>query len=385
MRSRRGSRVWGALLALGVAACGGSSADPDLGLEGPPGAVQGNATARQNEALQSTGATRLVLQAGGPGFQEGSAIAFDADNNFVVLGYFIGSIGFPDGSSFQAPGPELNLIIVKYHHTGRILWVRTFGAIPGSSDPLRSRSLAVDRWGNVVFAAFSSSPVDFGGGRLSPGGFLVKLNPNGDYVWSRELHVDDGLLQDARVETDRDGNIIFAGTLIGTLDFGSGQRTSAGGGREPSAVLAKFSANNPLIWVNVDPRPSRAAGLAVEDDGDLIQCTQGAEGPGSLSGATVTKLNRHGRQIWSRTFEASGGYLLLLQVAVQGNTVVAVGALLGSAHIAGRQLKADLPKGLFIGLTAGDGRDLWARALGRLALSVAMADNCCRSRESAEI
>jgi hypothetical protein len=112
---------------------------------------------------------------------------------------------------------------------GTHLWSRRFG---GTSFD-QGLGVAVDGSGNVLVTGVFEGTVDFGGGPLTSAGiidiFVAKYSgTDGSHVWSRRFGstiFDEGL----GVAVDGSGNVLVTGVFEGTVDFGGGPLTSAGG------------------------------------------------------------------------------------------------------------------------------------------------------------
>ena len=95
--------------------------------------------------------------------------------------------------------------------------------------PVRQLTVAS---GNVVLAGTFFGSVDFGGGTLSSAGgrdaFVTKFSPDGELLWSKRLgdSLDQGTLF---VSAGSDSSIAVAGNLFGAIDLGGGALVSAGG------------------------------------------------------------------------------------------------------------------------------------------------------------
>jgi len=354
--------------------CGGSLA-PGVGTESEPG-EQEKVQSEEVELSQrlSRGETRLVLQSHGFDDERPSAIAIDAERNIIVLAAFRYVANFGTGL-LTAPSPgAFNLAIVKYRWDGQPLWVRIFGTAPGFTGDAYAQSLAVDPNGDIVFAGRNLGPIDFGGGLIPAGGFLVKLSAAGSLVWSRPLSVELNLF-DSELIVDHAGNIALAGSFDGVLDFGTGRVHAARrpNGSASSAFLAKFDSRGRALWVYADPLVSEGLGLAVEDDGDLLLCGWEALGPQLAQTPHVIKFNPPGRQMWARRLMGAQGFLR--KVAVQGGTVVALGRFAGTLQFAGHELTPHGAGMLLAAFSNVDGRELWAGSFDADGRGLSMNDN----------
>ncbi len=135
---------------------------------------------------------------------------------------------------------------------GNLLWGKRFG----NSATQYAFRVAVDGAGNSAMTGYFAGSVDFGGGALTSAGgydiYVVKLDPAGNHIWSKRF--GDSSNQYGQygwgVALDSGGNTILTGYYYGTIDFGSGPHTVTGG---RDIFLAKFSPNGTLLWDHVFP------------------------------------------------------------------------------------------------------------------------------------
>ncbi|WP_437971971.1 SBBP repeat-containing protein [Sorangium sp. So ce260] len=131
---------------------------------------------------------------GGAGTDSAYAVATDTEGNLYVTGYFSGTVDFGAGPLVSAGATDV--FVLKLDPAGHALWSRRFGS---SSYGEAGTKIALDASGNILLggnyggATFDGPPpVDFGGGPLpwaydfsSSAVFLVKLDPDGNHLWSR--------------------------------------------------------------------------------------------------------------------------------------------------------------------------------------------------------
>src|SRR5260370_27876741 len=116
-------------------------------------------------------------------------------------------------------------------------WVLGLGGAGGDC----GQSVAIDSSGNTVAAGFFQGTVNFGSGALTSAGgydmFIAKYSSAGVCLWSRRFGgAGDEIVK--RVALDGSGNIVVVGKFSGTSDFGGRVLTSAGG---PELFIAKAS------------------------------------------------------------------------------------------------------------------------------------------------
>lgn len=122
---------------------------------------------------------------GGPQDDIATDVVVDADGDTVVTGLFFGEMDVGNGSLLTGSPTLPNLFVVKLDPSGDVLWARRFSGFTAPSVP----HISLDPAGNVVLAGGLRGSVDFGGGALTSTGssdvFLVELDLDGDHSWSR--------------------------------------------------------------------------------------------------------------------------------------------------------------------------------------------------------
>ena len=114
--------------------------------------------------------------------------------------------------------------------------------------------------------------VDFGAGAVKARGktdiFLVKYDPNGKQLWSKQFGGNDDDVG-AGLAVDEFGNLILAGWFWRTIDFGGGPRESAG---QNDMVLDKFGPDGSHLWSHSygGDQPDFARGVALTKDGAAV-------------------------------------------------------------------------------------------------------------------
>jgi len=107
-------------------------------------------------------------------------------------------------------------------------WVSTFG---GTSNDI-GEDIAVDSSGNSYITGSFQGTVDFGGGNVTSAGgadiIVLKLNSSGTFQW---VNTYGGTSSDVGegITVDSSGNSYITGWFRETVDFGAGNVTSAGG------------------------------------------------------------------------------------------------------------------------------------------------------------
>ena len=125
-------------------------------------------------------------------------------------------------------------------------WSMSFG------DALEQTALstAIDQAGNVIVAGAMKGTVDFGGGPITspPNGayFITKMDATGKYLWTKVFgeSIDSSL----SVTADSTGKIFVACTSSTKINFGGGLKNNID---PPDVFIAKLNEDGDHVWSNV--------------------------------------------------------------------------------------------------------------------------------------
>lgn len=211
--------------------------------------------------------SQLLYQLGNIGQTNGHSITTDKDSNLVIAGTFQGILNCnPKGARYEIESNvgSIDIFFAKYTKTGELLWAKSLGTtgIDNVSD------IAVDNSGNVFVAGYFGSenipgrfidldPSSKEDLKYGPGGidcFLIKLKPNGDYLWGFVLgNISDNsteIIWD--IEVTSSGQIYASGVFAGTVDFnprGTRNRVTCPKSNH-GYFAAKYDKDGKNIWVN---------------------------------------------------------------------------------------------------------------------------------------
>ena len=127
--------------------------------------------------------------------------------------------------------PAPGMFLVKMDPAGNHVWSKNIAATTVAS--IEPRSIAMDGSSQFVVTGAQSQAVDYGGGLVSGSSFLAKFAPSGAHLWSKGLST----MSVSRVAVDGAGRTLVIGTFSGTIDLGSGPIPSSGG---TDSILAVF-------------------------------------------------------------------------------------------------------------------------------------------------
>lgn len=192
-------------------------------------------------SLDTNGAHLWSKSFGGVGSDGVTALVAAPDGGCALTGMFIDSIDFGGGA---LPSVEYDVYVARLTASGDHVWSKRFGG----AGLQEGRALAFDPQGALFVSGDNEGSIDLGGGVLATAGqadvFLAKLDENGNTLWGKAFG-DPGLQLPWSVAADSGGNVILAGSMEGTVDFGTGPLTSTGGF---DAFLAKFDPSGVPLW-----------------------------------------------------------------------------------------------------------------------------------------
>ncbi|MDI1355396.1 MAG: T9SS type A sorting domain-containing protein [bacterium] len=320
---------------------------------------------------------------------KGTAIKEDYQGNVLSYGWFLNTVDFDPG-----PGTyTLNSLgdapyITKFDASGNLIWARHFRnyftSLSGSNT--RPTKFDVDNIGNVYCTGIISDILDFDPGpgtyTMGPGArdaFICKLDPNGNFLWARQI-ADSGH-GGADLIVDGNGDILIIGSFSSANnDFDPGPSTyslSPFGGRD--GYVCKLSSAGNFMWAKQlggsgDDNPTS---IALDAGGRLIVCgkfTAGADfdpGPGTytMNGANgsafVCTLSNAGSFVNAWQVGNSASTPVQIRIAGNGNNVLFVSFNTSVDADPGPGLLIFNPTGLgsnyFVGEYNSNGSLLWAR------------------------
>jgi Fibronectin type III domain/Beta-propeller repeat len=155
--------------------------------------------------------------------------------------------------------------------SGAFVWSTHFGGSVAGVDNAKPVGIVVDGTGASIVLGTLNGSVNFGGGSLTSAGggdiYLVKYSSTGGYVWSKRFGGTSNEVPKG-IAIDSSGNIVITGFFGGTVDFGGGALT----GTSASGFVAKYSSAGAHVWSR------RLSTGSVLDEGTAI----GVDGAGNV-------------------------------------------------------------------------------------------------------
>ncbi len=305
--------------------------------------------------------------------QDGIGVAVDAAGNVVIAGLFWGTVNFGGGTLTSAG--DWDVYVAKLDAAGNHLWSRRFGDASGQL----TRAMTLDSQGNILLAGHSYGSVDFGGGPISSAGdadvFMAKFDPDGNHIWSQGFG-DAGNQLAYALATDQSDNVILSGRFTGKLDFGNGTLISAGG---MDIYIAKFDAAGNILWSESfgDAAEQSTFSVAVDAVGNIVSAgilagtADFGGGPLTSAGAGdiyVAMFDGDGNHRWSRRFgDADDQTANAVRVDGNGDIVVA-GDFVGQVDFGGGVMTNGGWYNAFVVKFDSEGRHVWSHGYGETGL-----------------
>ncbi len=216
--------------------------------------------------LNASGVHQWTTTLGGTSGDTGRGVAVDSSGNVYATGHFIGTVNFGAGNVTSTGGADV--FVTKLNASGVHQWTTTFG---GTSADV-GYGVAVDSSANVYATGYFIGTVNFGAGNVTSAGdvdvFVTKLNASGAHQWTTTL---GGTSSDVGygVAVDSSANVYTTGYFGGTVNFGAGNVTSAGG---MDVFVTKLNASGVHQWTTKLGGTSGDSGYGVAVDSSAT-CT----------------------------------------------------------------------------------------------------------------
>jgi hypothetical protein len=287
------------------------------------------------------GDTLWALRFGGTGDEVATAVATDGEGNVIVTGCYETSTDL-GGGLFPEPTIDAghNGFVAKLSPEGEHLYSFSFGA--GGANC--GTDVAVDPDGNAYVTVRFSTSVQLDIGGIDPRGgvdsLLIKVAPDGRHEWAQHIGGSGGDYAFA-VAWGPGGRLVVVGTFENTVDFGGGQRTSAGGG---DVFVVRYDGDGNHVFSRRfggnDHDSGRA--VAVDSTGEVVLAGlfAGAMSIGNADlvsaggeDAFVARLTADGSPEWAYGWGGAGVDRLLDVAIAEDNTILLAGRFEGAATL----------------------------------------------------
>lgn len=243
------------------------------------------------------------------------AVATDTDGTVAVVGALSARVDFDGVSLGPLDEGSFNAYVAKLDAAGACLWVRRFGASAPNVNSLAT-TVSFDPSGAVVVGGRFGVRIDLGAGDLTApnlsgqDGFLLKLSPDGDHVWSRSFGSASAAVESVAVGAL--GDVVCTGWFAEHLDIGGAAVATADGefrmyvagfGPQGDATFLKTygSWDVPVFSCRAALEPSGRIALTGSFTGS-VDFGGGVMTAPDSGAAYVAHLSPSGEHIWSKSF-----------------------------------------------------------------------------------
>jgi hypothetical protein len=181
------------------------------------------------------------------------------NDNILVCGYFTGTCDFdPSGNEYVLEAIGYGDAFVAIYSTyGELILAKAVG---GSANTDKAWACSSDSSGNIYFGGYfiESADLDPSDSEFivtvpngtTPDMFLIKLSPEGDFIWGGTA-AGSGLEYPYGLAFDDEQNLIVSGLIEGSIDFDLSDSEqifdSPSGATDMNCYIAKYSSNGALL------------------------------------------------------------------------------------------------------------------------------------------
>ncbi|MBK9259303.1 MAG: hypothetical protein IPM54_05650 [Polyangiaceae bacterium] len=316
-----------------------------------------------------------VRRAGRSSNSEAVGLAAFADGGVVMAGRYYGEVDF-GGGKLSSPNDNYQAFVVKYDGQGKHVYSRSFGDEFAEA----ATDVAALPDGSVLVVGTFNWPVDFGVGTLSPLAtdvFVLKLDPEGNPVWSRSFG-GEGQQRPVALAATPDGGAVIVGDTGGKLDLGLGEVIDT----STDAFILRIDGNGEPVWSDVllSENFVSISDVAVHDVEDVIAIGGVFAEKLAMTGLPdlvadgyqdgfLAAYDDTGKATWNRTVGGTGYQDAVYAVAMHSKSpdIVATGQVEGTVNLGGDNLIAtDLyDTNTFFLAVSGSGQHLASRLFGK--------------------
>ncbi len=181
------------------------------------------------QKLSHAGVHQWSHQFGDSWFDNGAAVCVSTTGHIILTGDFYGIVDFDPGSGVHTliADDSLDVFVCALTGAGSYLWAKKFGGV----DDVIATDAILDQQDNLLITGYFKNTADFNPAVLehtfltSLGGtdiFLNKLDPNGNFIWVKQLGGPGPSDRTAAIALDDEQNIYLAGNFLGVCDVDPG-------------------------------------------------------------------------------------------------------------------------------------------------------------------
>ena len=231
--------------------------------------------------INADGTLGWARQIGDVGNEVGYSLVLDDAGNITLAGVFEGTVDMDPGTGttqLTSVGYS-DMFVSKLDPAGDLIWARQLSPTTPGNGHEEELEHTIDSDGNLLVTGWFAAGFDFDPGpavlELNTTGntdlFVLKLDPNGDLVWVKQVGSSSsaGLVLGEGIGTDLADNVYIAGRFTNITDFDPGPGLLQLPPFSDGTYILKLDANGDFQWVReiVGNQTDVANGIAVAADG----------------------------------------------------------------------------------------------------------------------
>ena len=291
------------------------------------------------------------------------ATTIDGLGDILVTGRFTGNSSVFGPYTLTDSGGG-DFFVAKFNSLGQIQWARAYG------DAGNEMVFAIATDGNneiYIGAGTNSVGLTFAASVLNSGGFLLKLDINGNPIWAYNFGINVTSI------VTLGNNIYFTGYFFGSATIGTYFFPGAG---NTDAFIAQIDNMGNFQWAQSagGPGDDNATDLAVDPWGNLF-ITGGFGGFGgntiSIGSTTLTsnggsdfyiaKFSYSGNFMWAMNYGGTGAEQIMCLASDTSGNVIASGLYNGTTQLGSNTYNSLGSDDIFLMKTDSSGNFQWAR------------------------
>ncbi len=234
--------------------------------------------------LTSAGQFVWAKSIGGDGYERGSSIAIDHNQNVCIVGNYADTADFDPGpgvyqliSETNSIGSSYDVYILKLDSAGQFIWAKSVGGEQGDY----GNSIAVDTLGNIYTTGAYRETADFNPGSgvnnlnsswWSEDIFVLKLDPAGNYVWAKSMGGTSSGDEGFSIWIDQHERVYVTGAFKSTADFDpSGNTFNLTSGGSDDSFILRLNSDGTLNWAKSvrGSSPNKGRSITTNASGDV--------------------------------------------------------------------------------------------------------------------
>lgn len=328
---------------------------------------------------------------GGLSGDNGTKVTTDADGNVYITGVYQETADFDPGANefLMTSAGNLDIFLVKLTADGNFVWAKSFSG----TEYEESNGLGTDSNGNIYLSGYFYNPLDFDPNsetfEMTPtgsgDGFVVKLNPAGEFVWAKKFGGENFDLATG-MKVMPNGDVYVSGNFEITANFDVGGTNftlttdNAANGifllhlKNDGSLIKALRVGqclNELYGYSVDVDSAGAAYIVGYFGGATVFTTPDGNitlNPTAFYSSYIAKVDAAGTVVWAKPL-ASDMLSITHSVAVNSmNEVLVHGYFNGTLNLGGIQLTetTENDSQSYVAKLNSNGDYLWAQQLGSI-------------------